>query len=157
MSTNNWLKIMDNGILGKLKKLLGLTYERKHYLSAEEAYFKSMYGQYMTPEDRINSHQENISNIIKSKCYQSLKGDTDFSSFYCVYDFNDDMKEYIDEVFKPFREQGYTIINLSEKVDEIKRENVYIVSWDKNTKNSTSWKEVSRKYSKHSELKEVQT
>ena len=67
MSTNNWLKIMDNnGILGKLKKLLGLTYERKHYLSAEEAYFKSMYGQYMTPEDRINSHQENISNIIKS-------------------------------------------------------------------------------------------
>lgn len=124
----------ENSFFEKVKCFFGLCTKKNMYLTADEAYFKSMYGQYMSPDDRIRCHQENISNIIKSKCYQSFKGDTDFSSFYCVYDFNEDMKEYIDEVFKPFKDNGYTIISLSDKVDEINRSNVYLISWDRKKK-----------------------
>jgi hypothetical protein len=37
----------------------------------------------------------------------------------------------VDEIFKPFKEGGFKIINLSEKIDEIDNEHVYLISWKK--------------------------
>jgi hypothetical protein len=37
----------------------------------------------------------------------------------------------VDEVFKPFIDGGFKVINLSENVKEIDDENVYLISWKK--------------------------
>ena len=35
----------------------------------------------------------------------------------------------------PFIEKGFKVINLSEKIDELKNENVYLISWKNTFKN----------------------
>lgn len=106
-------------------------------MTADEAYFKSKNGYYVSTEKRILNHQKHIKELIKSKykipssnSYQ----DTVFSSFYCVYDFETDMKPYIDEVFKPFIERGFEITNLSEAIPSLNDECVYLISWNKTIK-----------------------
>lgn len=97
--------------------------------TAEEAYFKTKYGVYKTVEQRIKDNQKNIKELIRSKVSPAYKAETKFSSFYCVIDLDDELKPYVDEIFKPFIENGFNVINLSEKVDEINDELVFLVSW----------------------------
>lgn len=97
--------------------------------TAEEAFYRSKYGEYHCIEDRVKLHQRIIREKIRLKMYQSTKGCTDFSSYYVVCDLADDMREYVDAVFEPFKSDGYNIISLSDKVKELKGELVYLVSW----------------------------
>lgn len=110
-------------------------------MSAEEAYYKSKNGYYVATEKRILNHQKHIKDLIKSKyklpSTNSIQ-DTVFSSFYCVYDFENDMKPYIDEVFKPFVERGFEITNLSEAIPSLNDECVYLISWNKSVKSNTA-------------------
>ena len=85
-------------------------------LTAEEAYFKTKYGVYRTVEQRIKDNQKNIKELIKSK----------------VTPLDDELKPYVNDIFKPFVENGFKVINLSDKVEEINDELVFLISWYKN-------------------------
>lgn len=98
-------------------------------MSAVEAYFRTKYGVYRSVEQRIKDNQRNINEQIKSKITPSYRADTKFSSFYCVIDLDEELKPHIKEIFKPFIENGFKVINLSEKVEEINDELVFLVSW----------------------------
>ena len=98
-------------------------------LTAEEAYFKTKYGVYRTVEQRIKDNQKNIKELIKSKVTLAYKAETKFSSFSCVIDLDDDLKPYVNDIFKPFVENGFKVINLSDKVED---KLVFFISWYKN-------------------------
>ena len=105
--------------------------------TAEKAWIKSTYGANVnfTLEERIANKQKSIREIIKSKFrYQTdnINNILSFSSYRCVIDIEKDLELHKDEILKPFIDGGFKVINLSEKVEEIDDENVYLISW-KNT------------------------
>lgn len=46
-----------------------------------------------------------------------------------MIDIEEDLVQHTEEVLKPFVDNGFKIIDLSEKVDEIEDEHVYLISW----------------------------
>ena len=100
--------------------------------TADVAYARSTYGNVVTAEDIIKMHQQQINRIIKDK-QQYRTGTDSFSDYRCVYSFPDNTKEYINDILAPFIEKKYTVINLSEKVDELKDSHVYLISWYKDS------------------------
>jgi len=118
---------------GKTKELL---HKEKPDFTAEFAWIETTYGEgsYRTLEERIKDKQEGIMRLIKSKFPLRnegyLSGNAD-SSYRCVVDIEDDLSCCVDEIFEPFKSAGFKIINLSEKIDEIDDEHVYLISWKK--------------------------
>lgn len=103
--------------------------------TAEKAWLKSTYGSNVnfTLEERIAYKQQSIRETIKSK-YRYLtsskaEGPANYSSYRCVIDIEEDLEAYKDEVLKPFIDGGFKVINLSDKIEEIEDENVYLISW----------------------------
>ena len=47
----------------------------------------------------------------------------------CVINLEENLSQYKDEILNPFIEKGFKIIDLSEKIDEIEDEHVYLISW----------------------------
>ena len=85
-------------------------------------------------EERISDKQKYIINTIKSKFPSHLDGQRSSNSngsYRCVVDIEEDLYSVVDEIFKPFKEGGFKIINLSDKIDEIDNEHVYLISWKK--------------------------
>lgn len=119
----------------ELKNFFKKNLRHKHTpLTAKEAYFKTKYGTFKTPEQRIRQYQCAIRDTIKSKMLMQPLNDcanTKFRKYFCVIDFDEDMKEYINDVFKPFIENGFKVTSFSDKVKELENLNVYLVSWDK--------------------------
>lgn len=113
------------GVWFKSKTSLDVT-----VMPARQAYCKTTYGCEMRPEYVIKMHQQQINKLISNKTQYHTNGDL-FADYRCVYSFPTDSIPYIDEVLKPFRDAGYTVINLSEKVDELKNDHVYLISWYK--------------------------
>lgn len=104
-------------------------------LTAEKAWIKSTYGSNVnsTTEERIADKQKSIRDVIKSKFRYPTSGNIEphknYSSYRCVIDIEEDLEAYKDEILKPFIDNGFTVINLSEKIKEIEDENVYMISW----------------------------
>lgn len=122
----------------KTKKLLG--HKEKPEFTAEYAWIETTYGEgsYRSLEERIADKQKYIINTIKSKFPSHLDGQRSSNSngsYRCVVDIEEDLYSVVDEIFKPFKEGGFKIINLSEKIDEIDNEHVYLISWKKIFKN----------------------
>ena len=91
-------------------------------------------GGYRTLEQRIKDKQEYIRDTIKSKFPAHSDGyrfNSTNCSYRCVVDIEEDLSSVVDEVFKPFVDGGFKIINLSKQVKEIDDENVYLISWKK--------------------------
>ena len=59
-----------------------------------------------------------------------------------MIDIEDDLAACVETVFKPFVDNGFTIINLSDKVEEIDEPHVYLVSWKNAFKNARKEVEV---------------
>lgn len=100
--------------------------------TAERAWIETTYGNgsYRSIEKRIKDKQNYIKNIIKGKFdYAVTNGSTLSRAYRCVIDFEDDLKHHIKEILQPFVEGGFNIINLSDNVEAIKDENVYLISW----------------------------
>lgn len=128
------VKSKDNVIKKAVNKLFN---KDDGEFTAEKAWIKSTYGANVnfTLEERIANKQKSIREIIKSKFrYQtdSINNILNFSSYRCVIDIEKDLELHKDEILKPFIDGGFKVINLSEKVEEIDDENVYLISW-KNT------------------------
>lgn len=122
--------------IGLLGKILGKKNEPD--FSAERAWIESTYGEgcYVPVSERIKEKQEHIKSSIQTKFRHIYQNNTrSFSSYHCVIDIEDDLAAYVETVFKPFIDNGFTIINLSDKVEEIDEPHVYLVSWKNAFKN----------------------
>ena len=101
-------------------------------MTAEAAYCKSTYGTEMELKTIIKLHQHQISKLVNNKTAFRSNGDT-FGDYFCMYSFPNDVAPYIGEILEPFKKRGYSIINLSERVEEFKNYNVYSISWIKDS------------------------
>lgn len=99
-------------------------------ISADTAYCKATYGEKMTVQTLIKMHQSQINSLINDKTQSSTNGYA-FTDYHCVYSFPNDIEPYIGQILSVFVEKGYKVINLSEKVEEIQNEHVYLISWYK--------------------------
>ena len=97
-------------------------------MPAEVAYCKATYGEYANVDKLIKMHQHKINRLIHEKASVTANGDT-FTDYRCVYSFPSDMSPYINDILKIFKDNGYEIINLSEKIEDIQDEHVYLISW----------------------------
>ena len=128
---NEFGEVNDSNVLSKIKKVFK---KETPDFTAEYAWIETTYGDgsYHSLEERIKEKQNFIKNLIKSKF--PARGDgTRFSnangSYRCVVDIEEDLSSHIDEIFEPFINGGFKVINISEQVKEIDDENVYLVSW----------------------------
>lgn len=99
-------------------------------IPANVAYCKTTYGAVTNIDNLINEHRHKINKLIEEKIQFVTNGDR-FSDYRCIYSFPKDVKPYIEKILSIFLEKGYNIVNLSEKVEELKDENVYMLSWFK--------------------------
>ena len=122
-----------NGIFTKIiKKVFS---KEDGEFTAERAWLETTYGEgcNMSLEERIESKQREIINLIKSK-FPARNSDMvvcnrKHTSYRCVIDIEEDLVQHTEEVLKPFVDNGFKIIDLSEKIDEIEDEHVYLISW----------------------------
>ena len=129
--------------IGLLGKILGKRNEPE--FSAERAWIESTYGEgcYVPISERIKEKQDYIKSSIQTKFRKVSQNNTrSFSSYHCVIDIEDDLSACVETVFKPFVDNGFTIINLSDKVEEIDEPHVYLVSWKNAFKNARKEVEV---------------
>lgn len=102
--------------------------------TAETAWLKSTYGFNIkyTLEERIANKQKSIRETIKSK-FRNPNGDMDAritaSSYRCVIDIEEELIAHKDLILQPFVDKGFKVINLSDKIEEIEDEHVYLISW----------------------------
>lgn len=116
-------------------------YREKPPFTAEYAWLETTYGYgSFTPiEKRIENKQKDIMNIIMSKFPPTINGQVRGyanRTYRCVIDIEEDLSSVVDKIFEPFVSGGFKIINLSEKIDEIEDEHVYLISWKHIFKNS---------------------
>ena len=115
-----------------LQKLASPFTKKEVSFTAELAWLESTYGDgtYRPLEKRILDKQDYIKNTIRSKFAPSPQQTTiNYCAYHCVIDIEDDLRKYTEEVFKPFVEGGFDIINLSEECKNISEEGVYLISW----------------------------
>ena len=68
--------------------------------------------------------------MIRSKFAPSPQENVvNYSSYHCVVDIEEDILKYVDDIFKPFSDSGFEIINLSEECQQISVEGVDLISW----------------------------
>lgn len=126
METNDKKVQNDNNFITKLTNKI--TGKKNVDFTAEYAYIETTYGRgsYRSVEDRIKAKQSLIRNKIEEHFRsRSAEMNTIIPSYYCLAFIEDDIKEYTDEIFNPFKERGFNIV----KINEIEDDNVYVVSW----------------------------
>lgn len=125
-----------NSISKFVERATGIMHKDKPDFTAEYAWLETTYGEgsYRSLEERIKAKQDAITRIIKSnfpgRRDEYISGNTN-DSYRCIINIEEDLSSAIDEIFKPFVDGGFKIINLSEKIDEIEDEHVYLISWKK--------------------------
>ena len=102
--------------------------------TAERAWLETTYGEgcNLPLEERISKKRRDIIDLIKSKFPEhatNMIALNNHTSYSCVIDLEEDLSQYKDEILNPFIEKGFKIIDLSEKIDEIEDEHVYLISW----------------------------
>lgn len=132
---NNVSIIEEEKKVNPLKKAFSKVFNKDDgQFTAEKAWIKSTYGSNVnfTLEERIANKQKSIKEIIKSK-FRYPTGSPEpllnYSSYRCVIDIEEDLVAFKGEILQPFIDGGFKVINLSEKIEEIEEENVYLISW----------------------------
>lgn len=135
-SVNGDAKISEEKKTNIFKKAFNIVFNKEEEgdFTAESAWLKSTYGSGIscTTEERIANKQKSIKETIKSK-FRITNGGTEAhntsSSYRCIIDIEEDLAAYKDVILQPFINNGFKVINLSEKVEDIEDENVYLISW----------------------------
>lgn len=126
---------MSSTYLGQVKKnfqSIKNTFSKGNEpFTAERAWVETTYGQnsFRPIEERIIEKQKSIKKSIQGKFENYTNNDHFCKCYRCVIDIEEDLKNHVQEVLQPFYDGGFDIINLSEKVDEIGDENVFLISW----------------------------
>lgn len=131
LGTTEIVEGKKKNLLSKVKKVFS---KDEGEFTAERAWLETTYGEgcNLSLEQRITNKQREITELIKSKFPSRTSNMVVLSkhtSYRCVFDIEEDLAQYKDEILKPFNEKGFKIIDLSEKVDEIEDEHVYLISW----------------------------
>lgn len=113
--------------LSLIKWFQDRTSKEENVIPASEAYLKATYGESTNVDDQIKYHQHKINSLIKEKISSNF--DRNNFSYRCVYSFPDNMAQYTDKVLQMFVDKGYQVINLSQRVEELKSDNVFLISW----------------------------
>lgn len=106
-------------------------------LTAQEAYFRTKYGDITSLDEYITVAQNHIALEIKRCISPNLYANANedkFHSYYAMVDFDEDMVPYVDEIFKPFRDNGFKFIPLHDRIEEVNNASVWLISWDKRRK-----------------------
>jgi len=103
------------------------TSKEVNIITAYDAYVKATYIENTNLEGQIKYHQSRINASIRDKINNNH--DRYNFSYRCVYSFPDNMAPYISRILEPFINKGYQVINISERIAELKEDNVYIISW----------------------------
>lgn len=121
------------GLFRKLGGMLGVEMRKKGEETATDAFFRTKYGGIMSPDHYVEAAQSYIRRMISARTdpYDRSPEEILFRSYYCMVDFDSEMKDYMDRIFEPFIEAGYSVTKISGKIEEIKNDLVYIISWDK--------------------------
>lgn len=114
-----WLKIA--------KWFKDRTSKEVNIIAAYDAYVKATYIENTNLDAQIKYHQNRINASIRDKINNNH--DRYNFSYRCVYSFPDNMAPYINRILVPFINKGYQVINISERIAELKEDNVYIISW----------------------------
>ena len=117
-----------------LESIKNVFKKEKPDFTAEYAWIETTYGKdsFRTLEQRIKEKQEYIKYLIESKFPlrdERSRSSNVNGSYRCVVDIEEDLVCCVSEVFKPFVDGGFRIINLSEYINELTNENVYLISW----------------------------
>lgn len=116
---------------GLLEKI-GLKHEEEP-LTCERCAYEAINGEdsFRTLPERIKSKQGDIVSLIKSK-YVSMAQNgfvRKQPEFNCVVTIEDDIARHVEDIFKPFIDGGFEIINLTKACPDIHEDNVYFISW----------------------------
>lgn len=116
------------GILAKM----GLKHEEEP-LTCERCAYETINGEnsFKTLSERIKRKQDYIVKIIKSKyaTYDNNGHLANHPEFNCVVTLGEDIGRYAEDVFRPFIEGGFEIINISKECEDINEPNVFFISW----------------------------
>ena len=134
MEIEKTVTTMENKTTNAFESIKKVFHKDKPEFTAEFAWLETTYGNggFRTLEQRIKDKQESIKWLIKSKFPQHderYRPSNVVGCYRCVVDIEEDLVCCVDEVFKPFIEGGFKIINISKQVEEIEDENVYLISW----------------------------
>lgn len=142
METNNSEK--QTSTFSKLvEKTKNVLHKDKPEFTAEYAWIETTYGEgsYQPIEQRIKEKQQAIINMIKNKFPTRRDGYTvgnTGSSYRCFVSVEEDMLSVVDEIFEPFVKNGFNVINISERIEELSDANIYLITWKKPFKNETN-------------------
>ena len=131
-TAENKQKNKKDNIFRKVKNVFSTKDDTE--FTAERAWLETTYGEgcNLSLEERIDRKRKEIIELIKSKFPERTSNMVVLSkhtSYRCVIDLEEDLSQYKDEILNPFIEKGFKIIDLSEKIDEIEDEHVYLISW----------------------------
>lgn len=123
-----------------LLKKISKSFDRKENpFTAESCFIQSKYGEgtYKTPEERIIDKQNHIRSIIKSKFAPAINTNLpNYSSYHAVVDIEEDLINYVEQVFEPFVKGGFEIINLTKECKSVIDNGIFLISWKNVFKNS---------------------
>lgn len=111
------------------EKLFFLFHDNQKMITSEEAYNNATYGSNMNRERFIIKKQIDINRLIKEKFNNSTYGETDYDKYFLIVGLTLVEEECSTEIFEPFIKDGYKIVKISEKIEELKTENVYLITW----------------------------
>jgi len=101
------------------------------FITSAEAYNITTYGCYDSIDKIIERERQRINMSIRERMVPACFGASRFDSYNTIVSFVDDMKPYIEEILKPFRERGFRVTLISDRVEELAEDNVYLISWYK--------------------------
>lgn len=106
-----------------------ITDKSKVLLSRSDAYAKTKDNKTVDIDDFIRRQREKIITDINNKCL-GTHYEYNINDFMVMESFSKDMEPYIDDILDPIRENGYTVINLKDRVPEMAESNYYLILWN---------------------------
>ena len=124
MENNEKNKNKTNALSKFMNTTKKLFLKDKHEFTAEFAWIETRYGigSFRPLEERISYKQKNIMHLSESKFSTKRDGHTTINingEYHCLVEIEDDLVNSTEEIFTPFINAGFKVINLSDKIDEI--------------------------------------
>ena len=113
---------VNKAATGLFKKIQGKFSTRREEASAYDAYLLATYGVIESKEKRLETFYEGIDTLIHAKAQAS--------QYCCASEIPDELvKDFLSKIIKKYEDLGYTVIDLSDKLENIKRHYIFI-TWD---------------------------
>lgn len=113
-------KTEKNGILKKIQETL--LPSLKTTSNATNAYLMATYGKIETQENRLSEFIKDVDTLISNKAQAG--------QFCCSTEVPNELAgDFLKTIITKYRELGFTVIDLNESLDEIKRNYIFIC-WD---------------------------